>query len=229
MIDESFAIRNGGLSEMKERLVTLKEYLSQPDRVADKSIRRFYKNACAQYELAVKASIGMPGYSDSVTTQSEAPKDIPTIPLSGYQLVERTCQVVKSATSGTTAGGYFAVRSSADLASFVSSSSQIYKIKKITSWTVPRQDGNLAQGTFAGVAVSAFSSNTSVQPIWSENWTPVGQGFAGIVTKFPLGDFPQLNAGGTPVNIINHFTAVGNTGGISGVPVVFHVVIECLI
>jgi len=229
LLDDGFANRNGGLAEMKERLELLKNYLSDPNRQTSAPIRKFVKSAITQYELAVKASIGMPTYSDSVTTQVEAGTDIPTIPLSGYQLIQRTCQVVKSAASGTTAGGFFATLSSADLLAFVSPSSKFYRIKKVTSWTVPRADGNLAQGTFAGVAVpqSSAAGNT-VQAIWSENWTPVGQGFAGIVTRFPLGDFPQYDAA-TSVNILNHFTSLGNTGGITGVPVVMHVEIECLI
>lgn len=230
LLDNGFAGRNGGLHVMRERLNLLREYLSDPTKQTSAPIRAFVKSAVTQYELAVKASIGMPTYSDSVTTQVEASKDIPTVPLSGFQLVQRTCQVVKSATSGTTAGGFFATLSSADLLSFVSPSSKFYRIKKVTSWTVPRADGNLAQGTFAGVAVPQSSAGGSaVSPIWSENWTPVGQGFAGIVTRYPLGDFPQYDAGGTSTNILNHFTSLGNTGGITGVPVVMHVEIECLI
>lgn len=230
-MDEDISFRNGGLAEMKERLLALKQYLSDPLRTTSKEIRDFAKNACRQYELAVKASIGMPTYSDSVTTQFEASPDIPTVPLAGYQLVSRTCQVSKSATSGTTAGGFFATISSADLAPFVSPSSKFYRVKRVTSWTVPRADGNVNQGSFAGVAVPATQGNNgnTVAPIWSENWTPVGKGFAGIVTLFPLGDFPQYDAGATAIIILSHFTSLGNTGGVTAVPVIFHVDIECLI
>jgi len=66
-------------------------------------------------------------------------------------------------------------------------------------------------------------------PAWAENWTQSGRGFSGIMTKFPLGDFPLYAASETATIILRHFTALGGTGGISGVPVVFHVTIECLI
>jgi len=163
--------------------------------------------------------------------QSEASPDIPTVPLGNFQLVQRTCYIPKSATSGTAAGGFFASLNDSDLAPFVAQNSGTYfRVKKVTSWTVPRADGNFAQGTFAGVAVlGSAGTNGEVMPIWSENFTPVGQGFAGIVTQYPLGDFPLYTTSGTAVLILNHFTSLGGTGGISGVPVVFHVEIETLI
>lgn len=232
LVDDSLAIRNGGLPAMKERLLLLKQYLSDPNRQTSDAIRSFVNRAVVQYERAAKASIGMPTYADSVTRQFEAPKDIPTVPLDGYQLVQRTCAVEKLASLGATAGGFFAQLSSNDLAPFVGSTSKFYRIKKVTSWTVPRADGNLTQGTFAGVAVpqGVPGGGSSVTPIWSENWTPVGQGFAGVVTQYPLGDFPQYQADASPNNLVlNHYTALGGTGGVINVPVVFHVVIECLI
>jgi len=223
--------RNGGLLEMKDRIMGLKAYLSDPTRRPSPRVVKFVNAAIEQYELAVKASIGMPTYSDSVTLQYEAPKDIPTVPLDGYQLVQRVCYIPKNATLGTTAGGFYADLTTADLAPFVGVN-KYFRIKRVTSWTVPRADGNVNQSCFAGVSVPVSDGNpagTEVLPIWSENWTPVGQGFAGIVTQYPLGDFPQVQTGGTNQTILSHFTALGGAGGVTGVPVVFHAEIECLI
>jgi len=218
---------------MKSRIEGIIEYLqSDPTRQPSARTAKFLNNAIAQYEKSVKASIGMPTYSDSVVTQIDGPKDIPTVPLSGYQLIERLCYVPKSATGGTTAGGFFANLLASDLAPFVSAlSGKYYRIKKVTSWTVPRQDGNINQGNFAGVSVppSSGTQGTEVMPIWSENFTPAGQGFASIETRYPLGDFPQVTSDGTDVTILSHYTSLGNTGGITAIPVIFHVTIECLI
>jgi len=217
---------------MRQTLTLLREKLSDPTRKINTRVEAFVQRAIAQYELAVKASIGMPTYSDDVTLQYEAPTDIPTAPLSGYQLIQRTAYIVKLATVGTTAGGFNAILSSTDLAPYVSSStgSTFFRVKKVTSWTAPRADGSLTQGTFAGVSVAPTtqSGGTEVMPTWYENWTPVGQGFAGIVTHFPLGDFPQLSSTSAET-ILTHFTALGGTGGVTGVPVIFHVQIECLV
>jgi len=223
--------RNGGLERMKAVLVALTTFLTaDPTRVAGPRIIAFLKRAQHHYELAVKASIGMPGFSDCVTTQREGPRDIPTVPLSGYQLIKRVCYVPKSATQGTTAGGFYATLSNADLAPFVGPAT-FFRVSKITSWSVPRQDGNANQGTFAGVSVPAGDATQGTEnlPIWSENFTPVGQGFASIVTQFPLGDFPQYADNSTAQVLCLHYTSLGNTGGITGIPVVFHVEIETLI
>jgi len=215
---------------MREVLIGINSYVnSDPTKQVTPHVKKWIQNACDQYKVAVERSIGMPGFSDSVTNQREAPRDIPTVPLANYQLVQRTCYIPKLAASGTAAGGFFAALNSVDLDPFVSPQNY-YRIKKITSWTVPRADGNLAQGTFAGVSVAGSAgSNGEIMPIWSENWTPVGQGFAGIVTQYPLGDFPLYQAAGSSVLICNHYTSLGGTGGVQNVPVVFHVEIEGLI
>jgi len=215
---------------MKEVLTKLTAFLtSDPNRQASPRIIAFLKRAQHHYDLAVRASIGMPGFTDCVTTQNEGPRDIPTVPLSGYQLIKRVCYVPKTATSGSAAGGWFAPLTPFDLAAFVGPNN-FFRISKITSWTVPRADGNVNTAIFAGVAVPAGTetSGTETMPIWSENWTPVGQGFASIVTHYPLGDFPQYQDSSTTA-ICYHYTSLGNTGGISGIPVIFHVEIETLI
>jgi len=230
LVNDFVANRNGGILAMKEKILGLKTYLSDPTRKPSPRVVEFVNAAIAQYELAVKASIGMPTYSDSVTLQYEASKDIPTAPLDGYQLVSRTCYIPKLATSGATAGGFYAVLNNTDLLPFVGPS-KYYRIKKVTSWTAPRANGNANEACFAGVnvPVTGPAGGTEVMPIWSENWTPIGQGFAGIVTQYPLSDFPQLAVDEATVIILQHFTALGGTGGVTGVPVVFHVDIETLI
>jgi len=220
------------LEGMRETLIRINSYLhSDPTRKASPQVVKWMQNACATYKGHVERSLGMPGYSESVTTQKEASPDIPTVPLGNYQLVRRVCYVAKSAVSGTSAGGFYAGLTDTDLTPFVSpSSGTFFRINRVTSWTVPRADGNANQGTFAGVAVpGSAGTNGEVMPIWSENFTPLGKGFAGIVTQFPLGDFPLYTTSGASVLILNHFTSLGNTGGITGIPVVFHVEIETLI
>jgi hypothetical protein len=220
------------LDGMREVLIGINSYLhSDPTRKASPQVVKWVQNACATYKGHVERSLGMPGYSESVTTQTEASPDIPTVPLSNYQLVRRVCYVPKIASSGNTGGGFFAQLNDTDLTPFVSPGSGTYfRISKVTSWTVPRADGNAIQGTFAGVAVSGSAgTNGEIMPIWSENYTPIGRGFAGIVTRYPLGDFPLYTTSGAAVPILNHFTSLGGTGGVSGVPVVFHVEIETLI
>lgn len=226
-LGQNFMIaRNGGLDVMKERLESLRTYLADPKRVPSKRVMEFYNDGVREYEKAVKAGIGMPTYSDSVTTQFEAPKDIPALPLSGFQLISRTCLVEKPATGGTTAGGFYATLVGTDLAEFTTNT--FFRLKRVTSWTGTLY-GSVGSG-FAGVAVppGPASDGTEVMPIWSENWTPVGQGFAGIVTTFPLGDFPQI-ANTSTSTILTHYTALGGANGVTGVPVIFHVEIEALI
>lgn len=214
---------------MKETLDVLREQLSDPHRKLTPPVKGWVQRVCSIYDKAIKASIGMPTFMDSSTLQREAPKDIPTLPLDGYQLIERTCLVEKFATLGTTAGGFYASLLASDLTEFVGVN-KVYRINKVTSWTVPRAEGSVNQSGFAGVSVpvSSGASGDNILPIWSENYTPLGQGFAGVVTQFPLGDFPLYSSVEGTV-ILNHFTALGGAGGITGVLVVFHVVLETLI
>lgn len=226
--------RIGGLEAMRENLFHVQEHLEKgltQGRRVPGTVRKELNKWIRLYENAVKASIGMPTLSESVTTQREASADIPTVPLDGFQLVRRTCYIPKLANEGTTAGGFYASLISSDLKDFVGTNNT-YRIAKVTSWTTSRGD-NSGNTSFAGVSVPATngsSTSDSIMPIWSENRTPIGVGFAGIVTEYPLGDFPFYNGGAaSPLLILTHFTSLGGTGGISGMPVVFHVVVDCLI
>jgi len=220
------------LRELKEIITAIKLKINSPFVKPSKGAKAFLKDAIALYELTLKTSLGVPTYTDNATLQYEAPNDIPTAPLSGLVPIQRTAYIVKQATQGTTAGGFYANLLANDLAPWVTTQagSGFFRVKQVTSWTTNRADGNILQSTFAGVSVQAQqgTAGTEVLPTWSENYEPVGQGYAGIVTKFPLGAFP-LYAVADTTTIVSHFTALGGTGGSTGTPVVFHVVIETLI
>lgn len=221
------------LSQLRDIITAIKGDINDPMRKPSKGAKSFLKDAIAQYEQVLKASLGVPTYTDNSTLQSEAPNDIPTAPLSGLVPVQRTAYIVKTASLGTTAGGFYADLLSSDFTPWTSSATgKYFRVKDVTSWTVNRSDGSLAQGTFAGVSVPVQfgSSGTEVLPTWSENWEPIGSGYAGIKTQFPLGAYPLYSGVSTDNTIIlSHFTALGGTGGVTGVPVVFHVTIESLI
>lgn len=207
----------------------LKRILSDPLRKPTRGAKSFLKDAIADYQRAQTAMLGTPTYSENATLQREASNDIPTVPLSGLVPIQRTAYIVKAATGGTAAGGFFANLVPTDFDPWCSSQN-VFRVKKITSWTVTRPDGGANQASFAGVSVltQSGSSGTEALPIWSENWEPVGQGFAGIETTFPLGAYPLYLTSETAV-IASHYTSLGSTGGVTGIPVVFHVVIETLI
>lgn len=219
------------LEQRKANIASLQKLFEDPFRKPNREAKAFLRQAIDEFRRATERSLGMPTYTDNTTLQYEAPNDIPTVPLAGLVPVQRTAYIAKVASGGSTGGGFFATLATGDLLPWVSTASAgIFRVKQITSWTVPRSDGNILQGTFAGVAVpsSSGSSGTEVTPIWSENWEPVGQGFAGVVTKFPLGAYP-LYATGTAEVICSHYTSLGGVGGVTGVPVIFHVIIESLI
>lgn len=221
--------RGGGVERLRQRLQELQLFLSSNPKkvVQDSKVRSWLSRASEMLDSAMKSSIGMPSYSDGVTSQYEAPPDIPTMPLSGYQLVQRMCMVTKLATSGTTAGGFYVDLIASDLKDFTTN--EFYRIRKVTSWTSSRGD-NTGNTSFAGVSVPVQqgAAGTEVMPIWSENRTPIGKGFSGIVTTFPLGDFPLYSDKDTTL-ICTHFTSLGGTGGITGMPVCFMVEIEALV
>lgn len=224
----SIAIRGGGVELLRTRLADIETYIRENRKVVNcPKVKSFLRGASSILESAIKSSIGMPSYSEGVTSQYEASPDIPTMPLDGYQLIQRFCTITKLASSGTTAGGFYADLIATDLKNYTTN--QYYRIRKVTSWTSQRAD-NTGNTSFAGVSVPVQygTSGTEVMPIWSENRTPIGRGFSGIVTTFPLGNFPLYSDLDNTI-ILSHFTSLGGTGGITGIPVVFIVEIEALI
>jgi len=222
------------LQELKGIIESIKAHFARPGIKPSKAAKTFLKDAIRQYELVSKASIGVPTYSENATLQFEAPNDIPTAPLSGLNPVQRTAYIVKLANSGSTAGGFYATLQPQDFAPWVSADTgaKYFRVRKITSWTVPRADGGVQQGTFAGVSSPAQlgTSGTEALPTWAENWEPVGQGYAGIVTQYPLGAYPLYSVvGDGSAIIVFHYTSLGGVGGVTNIPVVFHALIETLI
>jgi len=224
---------HGGPLAMADTLREIQKWILEQRRLGRKPKNGFnvvLNKWVEEYERQLKASVGMPTSSDSVTTQFEAPRDIPTMPIEGYQLLKRKCYFTKKADQGTTAGGFYAEFTTSDLANFIDGTVKFFRVSKVSSWTAYKADGTGNSG-FAGVYVASAKGSAesdSITPIWSENWTPIGEGYAGITTVYPAGDFPFYTTA-TNVLVLTHFTAIGGTGGITGVPVVFHVDIEYLI
>jgi len=215
----------GGLEALRERVEAIKQRLSH-EKLPKKG-NRVYKWFRQMDEIVSRASIGMPNYSDDTTLQYEASRDIPTLPLDGSQFVQRTCYVPKIANLGTAAGGFYAELKVSDLAPFVASGTP-FRISEFTSWTGPL-GSSPAEFSGVSIAVQSGSQGTEVMPCWSENWTRIGEGYSGIRTVYPLGGFPLWVATQANEVIGTHFTSLGGTGGITGHPVIFHVVIEALI
>jgi len=216
----------GGLEVLHDKIQAMRLRIMSNPNISKKG-NRVLKWLRQMEEVLHRASIGMPNYSDDTTLQYEGPRDIPCLPLDGYQFVQRTCYVPKIANLGTTAGGFYANLIVSDLAPFVAKDTP-FRVSEFTSWTGPLQSG---QSEFSGVSVATQNGaqGTEVMPCWSENWTRIGEGYSGIRTVYPLGGFPLWVTTQAAEVIGSHFTSLGGTGGITGHPVIFHVVIEALI
>lgn len=169
--------------------------------------------------------VGPTNLIDDVVSVKEAPFDIPPLALKGFQFLERRVRIYKSATFGTTAGGFNAILAASDLAGYSAGS---FRIKRIVSWTAPTNAATESQ--FAGLllAGSSGSDGTEALPTWVENFTRIGSGYAGLDVSYPLGDFLLFTNSAT-TTIATHFTGLGGAQGVSGIPVVFDVWLECLI
>jgi hypothetical protein len=167
---------------------------------------------------------------DGVITFREGDHDIPPAPLTGYMEVEYRARITKLATEGTSAGGFYASLKTSDLAPWVGNSSSLFRVKKISSWTAVQPTNGAGTGYHSSdILGQTGSEGTEILPSWVENWTSIGQGFAGIVSEFPLGALPIMSASGTAATIGNFFTALGGTNGASGIPVILDVVFACLV
>lgn len=206
-----------------EKLRQLQEKYPTCPRVSG-WLRRFMDKVHTSERMVGDATL-----SDDVTTISEGPFDLPPVPLNGSTIIERKCRIQKVANSGTTAGGLYAALTTADLAAY---SDGVFRVKEVKSWTIPKYNSGASAAEFSAVSVPVQEGNsgTEVMPAWESNWTRVGSGFSGLVTKFPLGDFPLFPSGGT-ATLLSHFVGDGFTGGSATefLSVVFDVVLECLI
>lgn len=177
--------------------------------------------------------VGDSTLSDDVTTLSEAPPDIPPVPYNNSTVFERKCRVQKLANQGTVGGGLSAYLTVADLIPYTQGSSNPFRVKKVTSWTLPRYNSGASAAEFCSVNIPLQSGNagTEVMPTWASNYTRVGEGFTGLVTQFPLGDLPLYVASEGTTNILQHFATDGFMGASATefLSVVFDVVLECLV
>lgn len=200
--------------------------------VAD--LRRKYPS-CPRVRNRVKkllqiasADVTTPSLSDDVTVLTEGALDLPPVPRSGSQVIERKVRIFKQANAGTTITGFYAPLTTTDMNPFTQGYA---RLKQVESWTIPRDDGKgNVEMSSVQVLHQEGASGTEVMPTWSTNWTRVGQGYSGIKTDFPLGDFPLFPTGST-VNLVNHFVGIGGSGASATdfLWVVFDVVLECLI
>lgn len=171
--------------------------------------------------------------SDDVTTLSEAPLDLPAVPYNNSFVIERKCRVQKLANQGTVGGGLSAYLTVADLVPYTNGSTHPMRVKEVTSWTLPRYNSGASAAEFCSVNVplQQGSGGTEVMPNWASNYTRVGEGFTGMVTKFPLGDLPLFVSSEGTTNILQHFATDGFMGASATefLSVVFDVVLECLL
>jgi hypothetical protein len=209
------------IDRVREALLRLKSKYPGCGRV-DSWISKFSHKLDSSRSL-----VGDAGLSDDVTTITEGPFDLPPVPLNGSTIIERRCRIQKLANQGTAAGGLYAALTTTECAAY---SDGVFRIKEVRSWTIPNATAGASAAEFSAVQVplQEGASGTEVMPAWESNWTRVGTGFSGLITKFPLGDFP-LFPSGTPTTILNHFIGDGYVGSATGLSVVFDVLLECLI
>jgi len=172
------------------------------------------------------------GDSDGVITFKEAPHDIPPMPLTGFTEVEYRVRITKLATQGSAAGGFYAALLSTDFAPWVGSSSGLFRLKSLTSWTGARSDAGSSNNTqyhSSDILGQTGAEGTEILPSWVENWTSLGQGFAGVLSQFPMGSFPVMSSSGTATTVANLFATLGGAGGVSGIPIIMDVVFACLV
>lgn len=175
--------------------------------------------------LSSNSNVGPTNLSDDVMSIRSAPHEIPAVALSGFQFLERRVRVTKLATSGTAAGGFYASLLPTDFSLYTTS---LFRIKKITSWTASVNSGTDSQFAGLNTLEAQGSSGTEALPSWTEDFTRIGNGYAGVEVSYPMGDF-LLFADTATAAIANHYTSLGGTGGVTGIPVVFDVIAEVCI
>jgi hypothetical protein len=152
--------------------------------------------------------------SEETTVMLEGPFDIPVANEAGATPIERLVRVVKAASSGTAGSGYFSQLLPTDLADYVQLSSSGFKVKEVTSWSIGSEEARVAFQT---------TSNDELLGNSVSNFTRIGEGFCGVITKFPMGDLPLYLVNET-ASILGH-----NVGSQTGLSVVFDIVLELLI
>lgn len=152
--------------------------------------------------------------SNGTIAMREAPFDIPVIAEDGATIIERHVRVVKPASSGTAGSGYYAQLLPTDLADYGQLSTSGVKIKRVTSYSLGSEEARVAIQT---------TSNDELLGAAVSNYTRIGEGFCGIVTDYPMGDFPLFLLNESS-DILGH-----NVGSQSGLKVIFDVIMMILI
>lgn len=193
-------------------------------------VQNWMRSLVSAHNLRV---VGDASLSDDVTTITEAPFDLPPVPYNNSTPILRKCRIQKLANQGTVGGGLSAYLTVADLTPFTQGSGNVCRVKQVTSWTIPRYNTPAQGAEFSSVNIPAQtgSTGTEVMPTWESNFTRVGQGFSGLVTKFPLGDLPLFTQSEGTTNILQHFVGDGFTSGSATefLSVVFDVLLDVLI
>jgi hypothetical protein len=184
-------------------------------RKTDPECRRLRK-ILAHLHMQSRGELGEGGAfnSEQTTTMFEGPFDIPVVNQDGATPIERKVRIIKSATAGSATSGYYANLVPGDFIDYVQLATSGFKIKEITSWSLGSEE-----------AIVAFQTSSSDELLGNSvsNFTRIGEGFCGIITKFPMGDWPLYLANET-ANIIGH-----NVGSQAALKVVFDVILELLI
>jgi len=152
--------------------------------------------------------------SEETTVMLEGPFDIPVVNEDGATPIQRKVRVVKSATAGSATSGYYAQLFPGDFVDYVQLSTSGFKVKEITSWSLGSEEARVA---FQTTSVDELLGNSV------SNYTRIGEGFCGVITKFPMGDLPLYLANET-TSIIGH-----NVGSMAALKVVFDIILELLI
>jgi len=217
------ALRSRFSDKERETLLTRIVSILDGDRPIQGAVRKCLANTIQT--LSSNSNVGPTNSRDDVMSIRSAPHEIPAVALSGYQFLERRIRISKLAILGTAAGGFYASLIPTDFSNYTTA---YFRIKRITSWTAPVNSGTESQFAGLNTVVATGAEGTEALPSWTEDYTRIGNGYAGIEVTYPMGDFLLFAETGTAV-IANHYTSLGGTGGASGIPVVFDVIAEVLI
>jgi len=155
--------------------------------------------------------------SNDETTLSEGSFDIPVVYDNGATPIQRRVRITKPASTGNAGSGYYAQLNANDLAPYVNLASSAFRVRSVESWSLGSESALVA------VQNSSGSAGTEILGASASNYTRIGSGFCGILTRFPMGALP-LYLANENTNIVGH-----NVGSATGLQVIFDIILECLI
>jgi len=178
-----------------------------------RSLRKILKTLLYKQELQGELGEGGAFNSEQTTTMFEGPYDIPVANENGATPIERKVRIVKMASAGSATSGFYAQLKPSDFVDYVQLATSGFKIKEITSWSTSSEE-----------AIVAFQTTSNDELLGNSvsNWTRIGEGFCGIITKFPMGDWPLYLANETA-------DIIGHNVGANSQKVIFDVILELLI